>query len=128
MGSRNTLVALFFIAATVVAVFVFDKAAAGIMASANMANTSVLGDRFTVSTAIALVLAVAGGAFAWMNMRSRDFVGESVDELGKVSWPEWSETKVNTVVVIVFSFLAAGVLGVFDSTFAKLTNFLLETL
>lgn len=121
-SSRYTFVALFYIASAVILTLVFDKAFAGILAVSNVANTDILGERFTLSTLIALVLSAGSAGYAWMNKRAKEFCAESVDELGKVSWPEASETKMNTVVVIVFSFIAAGILGVFDSVFGWLTR------
>lgn len=122
MSSRNTFVALFFIAAALLLTLVFDRAAQALLAYANAANPSILGDRFTLSTAIGLGVAAVLAGWGWVNPKTKNFVGESVDELAKVSWPEWAETKVNTVVVIVFSFIAAAILGVFDSVFSWLTT------
>ena len=122
MSSRNTFVALFFIAAAFLLTLVLDKTAQGLFAYANVANPSLLGDRFTLSTAIGLGISVVVGACAWITPKTKNFIGDSVDELAKVSWPAWAETKVNTVVVIVFSFIAAGILGVFDSVFSWLTT------
>lgn len=122
MSSKNTFVALFLIGATLLCTLVLDKAAAMGMAYANVANTEVLGQRFTVSTAIGLAVSAIIAVWVWIHAKSRRFLGEVVEELAKVSWPEWSETKVNTVVVIVFSFIAAAILGLFDLVFAELTS------
>lgn len=122
MGSRYTATALFLVGVALVATLILDRAFSSVFALASVANQSLLGDRFTVSTLIGLVLSAAGSAYAWVNPKSKEFLAESSDELGKVSWPEASETKMNTAVVIVFSFIAAGILGVFDSVFGWLTN------
>lgn len=122
MSSRYTVTALFLLAAAAVATVVFDRAFASIFAVANVANADILGDRFTLSTLAGLLVSVAGAAYAWVNKKSKEFIAESADELAKVSWPEAAETKMNTIVVIVFSFIAAGILGIFDSVFGWLTN------
>lgn len=122
MSSRYTATALFLLGAAIVATVVFDRAFATIFAVANVANTELLGERFTLSTLAGLVLSAGGAFYAWVNTKSKEFVAESADELSKVSWPEGQETKMNTIVVVVFSFIAAGILGVFDSFFGWLTN------
>jgi preprotein translocase subunit SecE len=122
MRSRYTVTALFLLTAAIIMTVVFDRAFASIFAAVNVANSNVLGDRFTVSTLAGLLVSAAGAAYAWVNVKSKEFIAESVDELGKVSWPDMAETKMNTIVVIVFSFIAAGILGVFDSVFGWLTN------
>lgn len=122
MSSRYTVAALFFLGAALIATLILDRAFGMIFAISNIANTSILGDRFTLSTLVGLLLSIGGAAYAWVNPKSKEFVAESADELAKVSWPEASETKTNTIVVIVFSFIAAGILGVFDSVFGWLTN------
>jgi preprotein translocase subunit SecE len=122
MGSRNTFVALFFVATVLLLTLVLDNALQGIMALSDVPNAAILGDRFTVSTLIGLALSVGAGLWCWVNPKTKNFISESVDELAKVSWPDLAETRMNTVVVIVFSFIAAAILGVFDSVFSWLTN------
>jgi preprotein translocase SecE subunit len=120
--SRNTYVALFVIASAAVVLLIMDRAFASLFASLSIANQNVLGDKFNMSTAAGLLVAGGGAAFVWLRPKYKDFMGESVDELGKVSWPTNQETKMNTVVVIIFSFISAGILGVFDAVFGWLTN------
>ncbi len=122
MRSKTTLVGLIFIAGFGLAAWVINRSLTGIFAQFNVSNQQLLGANFTLSTLIAVV--VAGGllGYAYTNKKSKAFVTQVIDEISKVAWPEWSETRVNTVVVIVFSFIAAGILGVFDTTFNWLTN------
>ncbi len=122
MSSRYTWTALFLLGTAIIATVILDNAFASIFAAVNVANPKVLGDRFTLSTLAGLLVSIGGAVYAWFNAKSKEFVAESADELSKVSWPEGQETKMNTVVVIVFSFIAAGILGIFDSFFGWLTN------
>jgi preprotein translocase SecE subunit len=122
MKSKSTFVGLFFVAAALVVAWALDRALAAIFAAARVTNTELLGERFTLSTVIALVVA-AGTAFVLFSRpKSKGFVGEVVDELFKVNWPDWAETKVSTLVVIVTSLIAAAILGVFDITFGWLSQ------
>ena len=126
MGSRNTWVAIFFLASVGIVTVVFDKAIGTGLALSNVRNTAILGDSFTLSTAIGFAISVAIGAFCWVNPKIRGFCNESVDELSKVSWPDWAETRANTIVVVIFSFISAGILGLFDGVFGWATNQLMK--
>ena len=48
------------------------------------------------------------------------FIGEARDELKKVSWPSREETIRYTIIVIVFSLVLGGVIGVIDYLFQLL--------
>jgi len=128
MGSRNTWVALFYLATAAILMIVLDKAIGNGLSLSNMPNAQIIGANFTLSTLIGLVVAVGVGAFCWMNSKIRDFCGECVDELRKVSWPDMAETRWNSIVVVIFSFICAGILGVFDGVFSWLTTQLLTLL
>ena len=120
MRSKTTVVALFFIVSTLVTAWVLDRAFTSLMGLARFNNAPILGDRFTTSTLAAVVVAAAVAFVLWSRPKSKTFVGEVIDELYKVNWPGWGETKVSTVVVIVTSLIAAAILGVFDITFGYL--------
>ena len=121
MRSKTTVVALFFIACTLVSAWVLDRAVASGMSLARINNAPILGDRFTTSTLAAVVVAAAVAFVLWSRPKSKTFVGEVIDELYKVNWPDWGETKVSTLVVIVTSLIAAAILGVFDVTFGYIS-------
>jgi preprotein translocase subunit SecE len=46
--------------------------------------------------------------------RTRDFTMEVVDELKKVTWPDWPQLKNSTFVIIIFVFLVAAIIFVMD--------------
>ena len=50
---------------------------------------------------------------------------EVAEELVKVTWPTWDETKSNTRITIMVSVIVAIILGVFDLVFGTLTNYIL---
>ena len=122
MTSKSTLIALIYLVGGALAAFVIDKALTSGFAAWNVANTAILGDNFTLSTLIAVAVGAAVAGYAWIDKRSKKFTNEVIDETSKVAWPEWSETRVSTLVVIAFSFISAGILGVFDAVFSYLTN------
>lgn len=126
MGSKTTLIGIIYLTGAALIALVGDKLFTSIFLVTDVANNALLGENFTVSTLVALILAIGIAAYFYNGAKYKQFVNETIDEVGKVSWPEWSETKVNTVVVIIFSFIAAGILGVFDFVFSNLTSGLLS--
>ena len=122
MRSKNTFVGLFFIVSALVLAWALDAALSAVFAATRVTNTAILGDRVTLSTLIAIVVAAITMFVLWSRPKSKGFVAEVVDELYKVNWPDWAETKVSTMVVIVTSLIAAAILGVFDITFGWLSQ------
>lgn len=68
-----------------------------------------------LGVAIGVGLAVWG----WMNPRIQEVGQEIAAELKKVTWPTWPEIKAATVAVVVFSVVAALILGAFDFVSSK---------
>jgi preprotein translocase subunit SecE len=48
--------------------------------------------------------------------RTRDFFGEVVDELKKVTWPDTSQLKSATLVIIIFVFIVSAIIWLMDLT------------
>jgi preprotein translocase SecE subunit len=46
--------------------------------------------------------------------RTRDFTAEVVEELKKVTWPDWPQVKSATGVIIVFVFIVAAIIWIMD--------------
>jgi len=122
MRQKSTIVGIIFVVGFVVAAFVLGRATASLLGVFEVSNAAILGENFTLATLVGVVVGGALLGFLYTNPKSKTFVGDVIDEVSKVAWPEWAETKMNTLVVIVFSFVAAAILGVFDSVFAWLTS------
>lgn len=56
---------------------------------------------------------------------TRDFVGECVSELQKVTWPDYEQLKNATLVVIIFSILIAGVIWIMDFAVRHILTFVM---
>ena len=54
------------------------------------------------------------------------FTMEAGNELAKVTWPTWSETRLSTIVVIVTTFIISLILGGFDYLWAALSSFVYD--
>jgi len=86
------------------------------------ANAQVIGHNFRMAEVLGL--AVAAGLFFWMKRDERisTFSMEVGNELSKVTWPTWPETKLSTVVVIITTIVISLILGTFDYLWAALTS------
>lgn len=123
MRAKGTWVLLIFLISAIVVGFTLNLAFRDIFNWLQINNFQILGEGFRLSglmgSAIAIVLAVFFGLFY---TKSRRYVEECVIEFNKVAFPEWKETKVATFTVIIVSFIAAIILGVFDTTFSWLSH------
>jgi preprotein translocase subunit SecE len=75
-------------------------------------------------TAVAAVISVGGTVALYRNERAHDLVADVVTELAKVTWPSRKETYASTIIVIVTSLIAAGVVGAFDFVWSFFTDLL----
>lgn len=117
--------AFYFVATLLVAVLYSKIIAAGFSWFA-LKDPAVLGRDFTMSTIYALVLTIIT---LWSVLRSpvyRSFVSEVSQELVKVSWPTFDESKLQTYITIVVTGIIAVILFGFDTFFSGLTDFLLK--
>ena len=46
--------------------------------------------------------------------RTRDFTNEVVDELKKVTWPDWPQLQNSTLVILVFCVIVAAIIALMD--------------
>ena len=84
--------------------------------------TRPLAGEWTWCTIIGLGLTGATALYLWTNPRTHQVSMEIVAELRKVSWPSFAETRAATVAVVVFSLIAAIVLGFFDVAWQWITD------
>ncbi|MCC7071601.1 MAG: preprotein translocase subunit SecE [Deltaproteobacteria bacterium] len=125
---QKTWVGLFFITAGLIVAFVLSLALKSLFAALRVTDTEIVGERITMTVLLAMVVGalITVGCAMWP--KSRSFVDHVIDELYKVNWPTWGETKVNTAVVIVTSVISAIILGAFDISFGWASTWLGEHL
>jgi len=70
----------------------------------------------------AAVAALVIGVSSYRNEKIHSYFNEVAAELKKVTWPGSKEVKAATIVVIVMTFISAGVLGVFDFVWGAVTK------
>lgn len=73
-------------------------------------------------TATAAVIAAAATIALYKNEKVHRVAHEVVGELTRVTWPSRKETQVSTVVVIITSLIAAGIIGAFDAVWSTITD------
>jgi len=123
MRAKTTFFLLFFVGAALLCSFVLTLAFTDLFSLLRIQNTPILGDSFTLATLVGFTISfVAAIYFGIVNKRVSGLVEQCIVELEKVAWPSWSETKISTVTVVATSFVAAVILGVFDSFFSWVTS------
>ena len=118
---RRMVVVFYGIAAVVVGVFLEKIIALG-LSYARLDDPAIFGEDWSLSTVVGFVIAVAAAVILWRNARVRNTSLEVAGELKKVTWPTMRETRAATVAVVVATFVAAVILGVFDFVWAKLSS------
>ena len=81
MRSKSTLVAVIYLAGFGISAWTLNKVFAGLFAQFAVANRAILGDNLALSGVAGAVVAAAVMGYLWVSKRSKNFVGEVVDEL-----------------------------------------------
>ena len=115
------LVAVFYVFAAVVVGVFLERIFAGILSLARANDPALLGDDWTLSTVVGYAIAAVAAIVVWRNARVRTVSLEVASELKKVTWPSMRETRAATVAVVVATFIAAVILGIFDYVWARLS-------
>lgn len=89
---------------------------------ADVSDPAILGNQFTQSTLIALVVAVGAGVYTYRRKDVQSFSQDVVEELMKVAWPDWKTTRSATATVVVTTLVVAVMLGVFDNAWRLMTG------
>ena len=56
----------------------------------------------------------------------RQFTDETVDEMKKVTWPDWDQLRNSTFVVLVFVVIVSGIIWLMDVTVRGLLGLVLD--
>lgn len=91
--------------------------------SRRIPNPEIFAD-IDLSTVVGIALAVGVMVYLRVNPRIYGWANECGVELKKTVWPGWPETKSNTMVVIVVTFVMGFILWVFDIVWRTVTNIL----
>ena len=89
-------------------------------------NRQLIGHGFRVADLLGLVFAIGLTVYIRRHEQFSTFTLEAGNELAKVTWPTWSETRLSTIVVIVTTFIISLILGGFDYLWAALSSFVYD--
>jgi preprotein translocase subunit SecE len=116
---------LSFAAVGLIAVYVFVQATKLIFEAFQIPDTAILGEQLSLAMLIGAGLASLGTGILWRHPKVQTWSSEIAVELSKVTWPTWTETKQNTVIVLVFGVIVSSVLAVFDLFWKWVTDLIL---
>jgi preprotein translocase subunit SecE len=116
--SNQRLFALGLVGIAAFAAFVFAHVIGAILGLAGVGDIELFGG-LLLHTVVGVVLGIGVGVWGWLNPRIQEVGQEIASELKKVTWPTWPEIKAATVAVVVFSLVAAAILGAFDFVSSK---------
>lgn len=116
--SNQRLLAMGFIVIGVSVAFVLTKIGGLGLGWAGVADADIFGGiRLSVLLGVAITAGLA--VVAWMNPKVQEAGQGVAAELRKVTWPTWPEIRAATLAVLVFSVVAAVLLGVMDFLSSK---------
>ena len=115
-------VAIFYVLAAIAIGKFFEKIASLVFSYAKYNDATVLVEGWTLSTVIGFAVAAVLAVVVWRIPKTQSVSLEIALELKRVTWPSLRETRSATVAVVVASFIAAMVLGVFDFIWGRLSS------
>ena len=116
------IVAIFYFFAAVVVGIFLEKILALAFSYARLNDVAVLGEDWTLSTLLGYGIAAILAVLAWRSPRVNAVSMQVAQELERVSWPSLRETRASTVAVVLFTFVAAFLLGIFDLVWSRLSS------
>jgi preprotein translocase subunit SecE len=114
------IVAIAYVAAALAVGVFLEKVIELVLAYARLNDFAVIGD-WSLSAVLGFGLAAVAAVVIWRIPRTQAVSLEVALELQRVTWPSVRETRAATVAVIVASFIAAAILGVFDMVWSWLS-------
>jgi preprotein translocase subunit SecE len=116
------IVAIFFVFAAIFLGIFLEKVLALVFSYTRWNDFPVFGDDWTLTTVVGYGIAAVAAVAVWRTPKLHTVSMEVAGELKKVTWPSLRETRAATVAVVLFSFLAAALLGFFDYVWAWLSG------
>ena len=115
------IVAIFYVLAALALGMFLEKVLEISFAAAGVNDAALVGD-WTLSTVVGFAIAVIVAVVVWRVPKTQRVSLEIALELRRVTWPSLRETRAATIAVIVASFVAAVILGVFDLAWSWLSS------
>jgi preprotein translocase subunit SecE len=116
------IVAIFFVFAAIFLGIFLERVLALVFSYTRWNDFPVFGDDWTLTTVVGYGIAAVAAVVVWRTPKFNAVALEVAGELKKVTWPSMRETRAATVAVVLFSFAAAALLGLFDYVWAWLSG------
>jgi preprotein translocase subunit SecE len=113
-------VAIFYVLATIAAGKFLEKLTELAFSYARLNDFPVVAG-WNISAVIGFAIAIAVAVVVWRIPKTQTVSLEVALELKRVTWPSLRETRAATVAVVVASFIAAIILGIFDFIWGRLS-------
>jgi preprotein translocase subunit SecE len=114
MDPRRLVVITYLLFFIVLGLFL-SNVIAPIMAALNIADPRVFTEDWSLSRILGFVLSAGAFAVAWFNPKIKSLSMDVANELMRVTWPSFEETRVSTFAVVIASIVASIVLFGIDS-------------
>jgi preprotein translocase subunit SecE len=116
------IVAIFFVFAAIFLGIFLERVLALVFSYTRWNDFPIFGDDWTLTTVVGYGIAAVAAVAVWRTPKLHSVSMEVAGELKKVTWPSLRETRAATVAVVLFSFVAAALLGLFDYVWAWLSG------
>ena len=114
-------VAIFYVFAAIALAKFLEKIVSLLFSYARLNDATVLVEGWTTATVIGFVVAAVVAVVVWRIPKTQTVSLEIALELKRVTWPSLRETRAATIAVVVASFIASIILGVFDFIWGRLS-------
>ena len=98
-----------------------SKALASLTGTFKIPDYALLGPQVTISTAVAWIGSLGVAVWFYRQEKWHTLATETAQEIRKVIFPTWGETKQATIVVVITTIIIALILYSFDAVWSKLT-------
>jgi preprotein translocase SecE subunit len=123
MGNIARYVNIGFVAVGLMAWLVFaEMVAFGIELVGSRYNAPLIGYDFRVADLAGLLGAAVLTIYLRRHEKLSTFAMEVGNELARVTWPSWAETRLGTLVVVATTIIISLILALFDTVWGKLSD------
>ena len=118
---KRMVVIFYVLAALAVGVFA-EKVLELVFSYVRWNDPTIFGEDWRLTTVLGFAMAAAAAVVVWRTPKTQTVSLEIASELKKVTWPTLRETRAATVAVVVATFVAAVILGLFDYVWAAISS------
>jgi preprotein translocase subunit SecE len=118
---KRMVVIFYVLAALAVGVFA-EKVLELVFSYVRWNDPTIFGDEWRLTTVLGFALAAVAAVVVWRTPKTQTVSLEIASELKKVTWPTLRETRAATLAVVIATFVAAVILGLFDYVWAAISS------